>query len=138
MPTFLEFANCNRSDLALDASSLLPALRGSPAAVNSAILSEAGRDPHALLAVRTADWKLLQNQGEPARLYHLRLDPREATDVAAQYPDKVYELQAYLLDHLAFPRSDGMSASQAGGLAVMDNNSDAQVIEDRLRDLGYI
>jgi arylsulfatase A-like enzyme len=65
-----------------------------------------GRDnsvPHPLLcwrvndrtAVRKGGWKLHQNNaGQPMELFNLAEDAGEQNDLAAQYPDKVAELQA--------------------------------------------
>lgn len=51
-------------------------------------------------AVRTADWKLIASQ-RPKRdfLFHLRTDPTEQRDVAAQEPAKLAQLRSLLTSH---------------------------------------
>ncbi len=52
--------------------------------------------------VRRGDWKLLQNDAsEPLRLYNLRDDPGETTDLAAKHPDVYARLKAALEAHIA-------------------------------------
>ena len=48
-------------------------------------------------AVRKGDWKLVENQvtGE-TKLYNLKVDISESTDLTAMYPDKAKELYALL------------------------------------------
>jgi arylsulfatase len=45
-------------------------------------------------AVRVGDWKLVAAKGDPWELYNLAEDRAEQTNLAAQMPDKVKELEA--------------------------------------------
>ncbi len=47
-------------------------------------------------AVRHGDWKAVRRWGQPLRLFDLKADPGEATDVANQHPDVVKRIEAYL------------------------------------------
>ena len=48
-------------------------------------------------AVRHGDWKAVRRVGQPVRLFDLKADPGEATDVAAKRPDVVRRVEEYLL-----------------------------------------
>jgi hypothetical protein len=79
------------TDKPLDGVHLLPFLNS----------TETGR-PHDRLfwragpkhAVRVGDWKLVQERGGAAELYHRKGDIGEKTDLAAEDPAKLKELQA--------------------------------------------
>jgi arylsulfatase A-like enzyme len=45
-------------------------------------------------AIRVGDWKLVAAKGKPWELYHLATDRAERHNLAAQYPDRVRELEA--------------------------------------------
>jgi arylsulfatase A-like enzyme len=45
-------------------------------------------------AIRVGDWKLVAAKGTPWELYHLATDRAERYNVAAQFPDRVRELEA--------------------------------------------
>jgi len=45
-------------------------------------------------AIRVGDWKLVAAKGTPWELYHLATDRAERDNVAAQFPDRVRELEA--------------------------------------------
>ena len=47
-----------------------------------------------LRAVRVGDWKLVAAKGDPWELYNLTEDRAEQTNLSAQMPDKVRELEA--------------------------------------------
>lgn len=52
-------------------------------------------------AVRLGDWKMLQNSPfEPRELYNLETDPYEEINVAEDYPEKLQELNALMMQHL--------------------------------------
>jgi len=86
-----------------DAVSLLPVLRGQPAAAAPRDLyfvrreggpAYGGKDYHAVIR---GDWKLLQNQPyAPLELYNLKTDPLEQHNVVAQNPKLARDLQAVL------------------------------------------
>jgi arylsulfatase A-like enzyme len=104
-PTLAEAAGA-RLPRRVDGRSLLPVLRGEAAPDDPRTLFWVRREggPYrgqAAYAVRRGPWKLLQNRpGEPFRLYHLGRDPREQTDVAADYPEQVEALSEALRRHI--------------------------------------
>ncbi|MDO8682576.1 MAG: sulfatase [Armatimonadota bacterium] len=91
-PTSLALAGGKSSDARFDGVNLMPYLTGKSKGV-----------PHETLywrfspqwAIRKGDWKLLNmSGGKDVQLYNLAIDIGEQTDLAAQKPDKVKELQA--------------------------------------------
>jgi arylsulfatase A-like enzyme len=93
---------------AIDGRSILPTLLGQPQPPEERFLYwvrlEGGRRYHGApyYAVRHGDWKLLQNgPDEPLRLYNLKDDPREQTDLSARHPEKYAELKTALDRHVA-------------------------------------
>lgn len=90
-PTFLAAATgAPYTDARLDGVDILPLARGATAAPPHGFLfwGAGGRG-----AVRKGDWKLLELPPAPARLYNLRRDPGERTDLAASRPALVEELR---------------------------------------------
>jgi len=64
-------------------------------------------------AVRMGDWKAVRTKpGAPLELYHLRPDPGETTDVAAQNPSVVARIEAYLKTARTQPRPHDNGSSQ--------------------------
>ncbi len=128
-PTLLDVAGVPAPGL--DAPSLLPALRGRPDP-DAAVVSEVGVEPHETLAVRRGDWSLIwKPEADAVQLFHLPSDPEEKRDVAAQYPAEEAALLALLRQHL------GEFTTGAADAAPL-SESDEQLVEQRLRDLGYI
>lgn len=97
-----------------DSFSFLPVLEGaqpSDKAIRAPLVMQAGSVSD-MMMIRSGDWKLINGLGSggfskpstrkpgageaAVQLYNLRNDPAESTNVAAQYPDKVKELQAAL------------------------------------------
>ena len=100
-PTFLELAGVERpEDQVLDGRSMLPAFQGKTDD-DRAIYWHYPVYHHDVPAgaVRKGDWKLVENQvnGE-TKLYNLKVDISESTDLTAMYPDKAKELIALLKD----------------------------------------
>jgi arylsulfatase len=96
VPTILEIAGAkqpvhesSRSTPALPGLSLLP------------VFESDQRDAHEFLwwsheghrALRVGDWKLVAAKGDPWELYNLAQDPTETTDLAAQHPQRVAEME---------------------------------------------
>lgn len=100
--TFLEIAGARRP-VDLDAVSLFPILRGGKPPSESRDLyfvrreggpQYGGKSYEALIR---GDWKLMQNGPySPLELYNLKLDPQERTNVIAQQPKLVRELETAL------------------------------------------
>ncbi len=101
LPTLCQAVGVPRpSDRPIDGASLMPALRG----------GQLGRDaiywhfPHYRHAdvvpysiIRAGDWKLIKRyEGKTFELFNLKDDMRETTDLAAQMPEKVKQLDAQL------------------------------------------
>ena len=85
-------------DSKLDGVNLLPHLQGKEAAApHPALHWRFGKQ----MAIRQGDWKLVRHdlaaEGakgvSPTRLYHLKNDPGESTDLSEKHPEKVKELQ---------------------------------------------
>lgn len=74
-----------------DGRSLLPLLAGRTYQHHDALYWSTG--PEGGGAVRRGDWKLHTLRGRQ-ELFNLAVDPSETTDLAAEYPGKVAELQA--------------------------------------------
>jgi len=51
-------------------------------------------------AIRMGDWKLVADHKKPFELYDMRTDRSESHDLAAQYPDKVRELEEAWIQHM--------------------------------------
>ena len=81
-----------------------------------------------LRAVRTADDKLIRGSDGSRERYAVDADPEESTDLAAETPDRVDELETVLDDWL-----DSFEHSEASGSVSMTDAT-----QDRLEDLGYL
>jgi arylsulfatase A-like enzyme len=107
-PTICEAAGATRAEN-LDGRSILPTLLGKPQPAEDRTLfwvrlegggRYAGGVP--FYAARRGDWKLLQNfPKEPLRLYNLKDDPGETTDLAVQQPQVYANLKKALDEHIA-------------------------------------
>jgi arylsulfatase len=73
--------------LPLEGRSLLPALRGEPAAPRSLFWEHEGHR-----AVRDGRWKLVARKGQPWELYDIEADRVELHDLSAREPDRVARL----------------------------------------------
>lgn len=60
-------------------------------------------EPYATEVVMRDPWKLLAKDGQPVELFHIRIDPNETTDVKANHPDVVADLQSALQSWLDEP-----------------------------------
>ncbi len=115
-PTLLALAGAElRPEEHQDGISLLPVLRGltteeRPLFWHYPHYGNQGGEPSSI--VRQGDWKLIHYyENGRKELYNLRLDPREAQDVADQHPTRVRDLNTLLFDYLnqvgaTFPRKD--------------------------------
>lgn len=99
-PTFVEAAGGKVDPLwKLDGVSLLPLLKGSSMALPARPLFWRTQGPQGPIAIREGDWKLFVLRGRGVgtpQLFNLKEDLAEQKDLAAQFPDKVKELQAKL------------------------------------------
>jgi arylsulfatase A-like enzyme len=105
LPTALEAAGVP-PDRALDGRSLLPLLTGKTQRhIETFYWSEGGEVGG--FAVRSGDWKLVQQRGQPkVELFNLAQDPAETTDLAPKNAAKVAELTKLYdawLDQMAPP-----------------------------------
>lgn len=121
MPTVLEMAGLDASDLPGEARSLLPLMRSDPGAEGHRVaISETGDGT--LFAVRTGGWKYIRAPLQPGdgsapveRLFDLRSDPEETTDVAARRPELVRALRAGGLASFARNRGGRFLVIQGNG-----------------------
>ena len=89
--------------------------------------------PPALVAIRTPEWKCIwvpEDSRIPTELYHLGTDPREQRNLGAERPDVAAELKAHL--------SRLESGWQPGGAQAGMSPEEQAMLEDRLRELGYL
>lgn len=64
--------------------------------------------PDSRVAVRLGDWKIVADENlEDFRLFNLKDDPRETTNLASEYPDRFEAMKTTLLDHDAAVLEDG-------------------------------
>ncbi|MDZ4857720.1 MAG: sulfatase [Candidatus Hydrogenedentes bacterium] len=90
MPTILEVAMLETPDA--DGQSLLRRLSGEVLPPQTTFIR---RQRH--IAVRTPEWKLIQNRHDGAEeLYHLAIDPHEATNLIASAPPELETLRGEL------------------------------------------
>ena len=83
----------------IDGLSMLPALLGEPQTNRHEFLYWEFHERGFQQAVRMGDWKAVRPQaGAPLELYNLSADPSEKQNVAAQKPDVVARIEAYLKD----------------------------------------
>lgn len=81
-----------------------------------------------LRTVRTTEDKLIRGSDGARERYDVRTDPDESTDLAAESPESVAELETHLDDWLeSFEHSDA-----SGSVSMTD------ATKDRLEDLGYL
>lgn len=113
-PTLLEMAGVPaKPDLKFDGVSQVPALLGTGTPRDTLfcyypVYSPPGHVVHTMPGVwgRRGDWKLIRyfhdadDQSDRYELYNLRDDLGETKDLAAQFPDKVKELNALIDAHL--------------------------------------
>jgi arylsulfatase A-like enzyme len=96
LPTAAEIAQTNVTRQ-LDGLSLLPTLLGKPRTNPHDFLYWEFHERGFQQAVRMGDWKAVRPQaGEPIELYNLSADVGEKQNVAAQNPEVVAKIEAYL------------------------------------------
>lgn len=76
-------------------------------------------------ALRTDDWKYVRMEDEEERLFDLRSDPQETTNVATNHPEELSKFRERVDEH-----AERVSDESVG--AAMD-----ETVRQRLRDLGY-
>jgi len=96
LPTAAALAQTSPSGPA-DGISLLPTLLGQPQPQAQEYLYWELHEPGFQQAIRHGDWKAIRpGPRMPLELYHLRRDPAELRDVAAQHPEVVRDLELLL------------------------------------------
>jgi arylsulfatase A-like enzyme len=103
LPTLAELAGGSRFVPAgIDGISMLPAILGEAQAgrkqaEHAMMYWELTQGPRLQRAVRTGPWKAVWPEaGKPIELYHLERDESETTDVAAQHPEVMEKIRAFL------------------------------------------
>ena len=89
--------------------------------------------PPALAAIRTPQWKCIwvpEDPQIPTELYHLTEDPLERQNLFSKRPDVAEELKSQL--------SRLESGWQPGALQATMSPEEQAILEDRLRELGYL
>ncbi|SDY33021.1 sulfatase [Halopenitus persicus] len=100
---------------------------GEPGDLGATIVSEARLDPVYIGAVRTSDWKYIDDAGD-AELYHLGEDPNESSNVLESNPEVATRLEELLDAHRS-----GYSAETRS-----TEHLDSDELDGRLRSLGYL
>lgn len=122
-----------------DAASFLPTLRRHAEPRKAFALSEVGVDPHDNLCIRTTAWKLIWKQsGKEKELYKFPEDLGEQSNVAAEHPEVVAQLERELLAHCRGPEGSPKGNGGKDAEEVQMSETEEQLVLDRLRDLGYI
>jgi arylsulfatase A-like enzyme len=133
MPTILEMCGCSKMD-GLDGASFAPLWREYPEDYQPVVsISEMWRDSWHIIAVRTEAYKYIWDSKQPERprLYDLKADPGEKTNLASELPQVVAEMGGYV--EIIRARMEQTSPE----LAIAEPDLDADVVR-RLRDLGYL
>ena len=79
-------------DQGIDSRNVLPTLLGKSNAGLPYTVEEAGKT----LALRQGDWKFIHNKKNGGRLFNLKTDIGEKTNIASKHPDKVKEMSSLL------------------------------------------
>ena len=79
-------------DQGIDSRNILPTLLGKSKDGLPYTVEEAGRN----LALRQGDWKYISNKKKGGRLYNLKTDIGEQTNIAKDHPEKVKEMSTLL------------------------------------------
>jgi arylsulfatase A-like enzyme len=96
LPTLAELVRAKTPEL-LDGISMLPAILGQPQTNQHAFLYWEFHEHGSQQAVRMGDWKAVRLMpGEPLELYDLARDLGEKKNVAAEHPEVVAKIEAYL------------------------------------------
>jgi len=122
LPTFCELAGAT-APLGIDGVSIAPTLLGEGRQrQREFIIHEAGNGQ----SIIRGDYKLVRSRRPPLQLFDLKADPAETTNIAADHPHMVKQLEALLLgERVTEPKdfantyhhwtgADGASASDAG------------------------
>ena len=122
----------------LDGRSLVPALLGQDLPAGGTTLSEVDasveRKKGSVVAVRTADYKLIRKSWDPTPLlFDLDEDPEEKHDVRPEHPALVSRLDAVLGAAVLTARQFKPAQTKA---ATVPPTPDAATLE-RMRELGY-
>lgn len=140
VPTVLEFAGL-RPNPEAQGRSLIPLLRGDPAAAAPYAFTESGYRQNYQRMVRTDRWKLIYApdpgdqklmQGMPFELYDLRSDPGETRNLVAIERETALGLSRVLLDWMAAARPAHVQGKALGEVEL------DPATEQNLRSLGYI
>lgn len=116
----------------IDGRSLRPLIEGGTLPEEPAYMEAVGvkLEGNRIEGARTADWKLLRPGGGRAALYKLNGGgpPDEKHDVARRYPEIARQLEAFL---------EEVASTEVVAESGMTNEEEA-VVEQHLRDLGYL
>jgi arylsulfatase A-like enzyme len=116
----------------IDGRSLRPLIEGSSLPEEPAYMEAVGvkLEGNRIEGARTADWKLLRPGGGRAELYKLNGGgpPDEKHNVARRYPEIARQLESFLED---------VASTEVVAESGMTNEEEA-VVEQHLRDLGYL
>ena len=100
VPTILDYQGLNPKELGLDGQSLVEVLAGGTLESRDLFWHfphYRGADVVPYSIIRSGEYKLIHYFGEqPDELFSLANDPRETTNLAAQFPDQVIQLKSSL------------------------------------------
>ncbi len=130
MPTLLDMAGLDFSNLGLQGRSLLPLLDGGPSSWRHYAFASSKRNVGRMTdriiderAARGQRWKLIDDLYKPGfELYDLQSDPGETKNLAAQRPDVVSRLSFQLLRaaELTRPHQPGAPEPSGGGAGQLE------------------
>ncbi len=138
MPTILDAMDIPLDQkVKIQGRSLLPLISGEQLAELPALIEACGRgnpDPrHRLMGIRVPPWKYLYAPQDPSirpELYHLGEDPHESKNLIHQLPAVAERLQSAI--------GAILSCSGEEKLSTPMTQEEQQMVEERLRELGYL
>ena len=133
MPTILELCDCTPVE-GMEGVSLAPLWEGDDQGYSAQVaIGEMWRDHWHIIAVRTEAFKYIWNSRSPdePRLYALKDDPGERTNVAGKYPQQARHFQELVEAHRRRAAETSLNGSHA------EPEMEADMLR-RLRDLGYV
>ncbi len=149
VPTVLELLGSKADSYNFDGGSLMPAIRHNVTNCDYVVVQDAVN--YGRWAVRWNNLKYICSLNEPTfriavrsneELYNLQVDPEEKENIATKYPDIAAKGKQKLVQWLrsieSAKQKDGAVAAGTNSVRPQISEEETQMIEKRLRELGYI